>query len=105
MVFLKKSGDVVANQEEDRVRICDNPIAPKGFISYRYNRGHGYIMISAISPEDALSQVKWMIKKEPMIENLEVWSGNRYMPQRVFDNLGFNHDPKYMNDKRRLILF
>ena len=105
MILNKKSSDSSAQGNDERVRLCDSPIAPKGLISYRYNRGHGYIMLSATSPESALSQARWIMKKETFIENLEVWSGSRYMPQKVFDSLGFFHDPKYMNDKKRLVLF
>lgn len=105
MLLNKTKSDSLTQNSDERVRLCDSPIAPKGLISYRYNRGHGYIMLSATSPENALSQARWVMKKEAVIDNLEVWSGSRYMPQKIFDNLGFFHDPKYMNDKKRRVLF
>ncbi len=58
----------------------DRPLAAPGLISYRYKGRYGWVMIGAISADDALQQARRSISEPPRMENLQVWNGQRYEP-------------------------
>ena len=57
----------------------DRPLAGPGLTSYRYRGRYGWVMIGAKDHSDALREAQRSISKKPRIENLEVWSGKRYI--------------------------
>ena len=55
------------------------PLATAPFHSYRYQMGHGYIMVGAMDDADALAQVKISISPSiPAMEYLQRHDGDRY---------------------------
>lgn len=60
--------------------IVERPLATDGFTSYRYKGRYGWIMIGARSVEDALKEASHSTSEEVIIDNLQVWNGEEYMP-------------------------
>lgn len=51
----------------------DLPLAAPGLISYRYKGTYGWIMIGALSHDDALAQARRSTSADTAIERLQVW--------------------------------
>ena len=56
----------------------ERPLAAPGLISYRYKGRYGWVMIGAISADDALKQAARSTNDTPVLENLQVWNGVSY---------------------------
>ena len=57
--------------------ICDRPLAADGLISYRAKGRYGWVMIGALSPEQAMREAK---RSTPEPQDLQVWNGEKYIP-------------------------
>jgi len=59
----------------------DRPLAVAGLISYRYpNQYGGYFMIGAKDDQDALREARRSTSNDVVMDRLERWNENKYMP-------------------------
>jgi hypothetical protein len=65
--------------EGDGMNHQNKPMAATGLTSFRYDIGHGYVMIGARDITDALSEAKRSI--DGIVENrrLQIWDGSGYV--------------------------
>ena len=63
----------------------DKPCAAPGLISYRYEGPFGFIMIGAVSDEDALDEAKRSLTGSTLSpDKLQVWDGNTNTYKNVY---------------------
>lgn len=65
-------------------KLSERPLAAPGFVSYRARSLHGWIMIGALSDQDALIEAKRSNSKARHCD-LQVWSGDRYVELHSMD--------------------
>lgn len=57
----------------NRPAFYDRPLAAPGLLSYRYQTGHGFVMIGATSSADALREARRSLDCDPDPAGLEQW--------------------------------
>lgn len=60
------------------IHFTEKPCASKGLLSYRYKGRYGFIMIGALSDNDALKEAQRSTSDKVIIDNLEFWNGSQY---------------------------
>lgn len=62
------------------VDFWNKPCAAAPWLSYRYRGTFGWVMIGAMTDEEALREAKRSVDAPPRIEHLERWNGSAYVP-------------------------
>lgn len=60
------------------IHFTEKPCASKGLLIYRYKGRYGFIMIGALSDNDALKEAQRSTSDKVIIDNLEFWNGSQY---------------------------
>ena len=60
------------------IHFIEKPCASKGLLSYRYKGRYGFIMIGALSDNDALKEAQRSTSDKVSFDRLEFWNGSTY---------------------------